>query len=379
MSKGKGDNEVQETILIRRVNHGDHDTPHGGAWKIAYADFVTAMMTFFLVMWLINSANEVTKKQVASYFNPIKLSDNASGDRGLGSKVPTNKDAKDNKDESTAIKLPGTLKPMGDREAAASQQTAPSPEDKMLTDPYRALDEIARDRAGKGTARSPDLLGNGAGDPFDPQSWEALKEAQRRDFPTGMTGQGKSQVDGTADAKPMALAPEGAIRPGVDGKRESAEQLVARAKDILNEIKTLAHNDGLAMDLNMTVEPVPEGVRISLTDGSNAAMFALGSARPSPALIALLETVAKVLTQHDGALVIAGHTDAKQYRNRHYDNWQLSTARAHMASYILFRGGLEQTRVMRVEGHADRDLKVPDKPEDGANRRVDIVLMSAEK
>ncbi len=376
MSQGKDDKHAQETILIRRVSHGGPDAPHGGAWKIAHADFVTAMMTFFLVMWLINSANEVTKKQVASYFNPIKLSDNASGDRGLGSKVASSKDTKDNKEDATAVKLPGALKPMGDREAAASQQTEPSPEDKLLADPYRALEDISKQAAGQGTARSPDLMGNGAGDPFDPQSWEALKQNQRRDFPTGMSGDGKSQADGTVNEKPKALAPAGAIRPGVDGAAsETPQQLVDRARDILKEINALTRKQGLDIDLNMTVEPVPEGVRISLTDGSNATMFALGSARPNAELIVLLEAVAKVLAQHEGKVVIAGHTDAKPYVNRRYDNWQLSTARAHMASYILFHGGLEQARVSRVEGHADHDLKVPDNPEDGANRRVEILLL----
>lgn len=375
--KGKGDNHAHETILIRRVNHGGHNEPHGGAWKIAYADFVTAMMTFFLVMWLINSANEVTRKQVASYFNPIKLSDNASGDRGLGSKAPTTKDAKDTKDETTEIKLPGTLKPIGDREAAATQQTAASAEDKILADPYKAIDEATMEAAGKGTARTPDLLGNGAGDPFDPQSWEALKQNQRRDFPTGMAGDGKSQPNGTEDSKTkVAAAPPPVVGPSSEAKSgETPQQLMERANDILKEINALTKKKGLPMDLNMAVEAVPEGVRISLTDGSNATMFALGSAKPSPALVGLLENVATVLVEHEGDVVVSGHTDSKPYSNRRYDNWQLSTARAHMASYILFRGGLSEGRVARVEGHADHDLKVPDNPEDGANRRVEILLL----
>ena len=46
-----------------------------GRWKIAYADFMTAMMTFFLVMWLINTASKEKITKLASYFNPVKLSD----------------------------------------------------------------------------------------------------------------------------------------------------------------------------------------------------------------------------------------------------------------------------------------------------------------
>ena len=74
---------TQEIIIVRRGNNDGEGGHHGGAWKIAYADFVTAMMAFFLVMWLINSANEVTKSRVASYFNPIKMTDATASGRGL--------------------------------------------------------------------------------------------------------------------------------------------------------------------------------------------------------------------------------------------------------------------------------------------------------
>jgi chemotaxis protein MotB len=73
----------QEILIIRHGGHDDHDDHHGGAWKIAFADFMTAMMCFFLVMWLINAANEETKAAVASYFNPIKLTDKNASRRGL--------------------------------------------------------------------------------------------------------------------------------------------------------------------------------------------------------------------------------------------------------------------------------------------------------
>jgi chemotaxis protein MotB len=51
-------------IIKKKVNHGGH---HGGAWKVAYADFVTAMMALFIVLWLLNSSQEV-QKAVAGYF-----------------------------------------------------------------------------------------------------------------------------------------------------------------------------------------------------------------------------------------------------------------------------------------------------------------------
>src|ERR1700755_304099 len=64
-------------IIIKKAAHGKHGH-HGGSWKVAYADFVTAMMAFFLVMWII-SMNDKVKEQVQSYFNdPLSVADSRS-------------------------------------------------------------------------------------------------------------------------------------------------------------------------------------------------------------------------------------------------------------------------------------------------------------
>ncbi len=68
-----GDSKKLQPIIIKRVKKGGHGH-HGGAWKIAYADFVTAMMAFFLLMWLLGSTTEGDKKGIADYFNsPLKI------------------------------------------------------------------------------------------------------------------------------------------------------------------------------------------------------------------------------------------------------------------------------------------------------------------
>lgn len=69
-----GDSKKLQPIIIKRVKKGGH-AAHGGAWKIAYADFVTAMMAFFLLMWLLGSTTEGDKKGIADYFaSPLKVS-----------------------------------------------------------------------------------------------------------------------------------------------------------------------------------------------------------------------------------------------------------------------------------------------------------------
>jgi len=78
-----GDAKKLQPIIVKRIKKGGH-AAHGGAWKIAYADFVTAMMAFFLLMWLLGSTTEGDKKGIADYFaSPLKvamLGGSGSGD-----------------------------------------------------------------------------------------------------------------------------------------------------------------------------------------------------------------------------------------------------------------------------------------------------------
>ena len=83
--------------IIKKVKKGGHGAPHGGAWKVAYADFVTAMMAFFLLLWLLNATTEEQKMGISNYFDPTAISRSArSGSGGvLG---------------GTSITVPGALK-----------------------------------------------------------------------------------------------------------------------------------------------------------------------------------------------------------------------------------------------------------------------------
>ncbi|MES2986751.1 MAG: flagellar motor protein MotB [Pseudomonadota bacterium] len=73
-------------IIIKKIIAGDgHGGHHGGAWKVAYADFVTAMMAFFLLMWLLGATNEKQRKALADYFAPtlVEFKQNSAGSNGL--------------------------------------------------------------------------------------------------------------------------------------------------------------------------------------------------------------------------------------------------------------------------------------------------------
>lgn len=211
-----------ELVIIRRRSAFEDEKAHGGVWKIAYADFMTAMMAFFLVMWLLNALNQDQKQVVASYFNPIKLAENAPAPKGLKDltkKEPTTFEGQD-----------GKRQPSGpNEERRGDSPTAEKPpfyEEKVLfRDPYATLAEIAASsnqasgqrRAGALTSAEEDGLkgGDAYRDPFDPGYWklapEASKEADRimdgepkpndsaRDNPAG-TNRGEPRRGRTDDA-----------------------------------------------------------------------------------------------------------------------------------------------------------------------------------
>jgi chemotaxis protein MotB len=73
-------NDKHVTLVIKKIKKGGHGH-HGGAWKVAYADFVTAMMAFFLLLWLLNSVTQNTLQGIADYFTPTV---GLKGEKGIG-------------------------------------------------------------------------------------------------------------------------------------------------------------------------------------------------------------------------------------------------------------------------------------------------------
>jgi chemotaxis protein MotB len=92
-----------QPIIIKRIKKGGHGGHHGGAWKVAYADFVTAMMAFFLLMWLINTTSPEQKRGIADYFAPASVSETTSGAGGILSGSALGKDGSKSSGSSDVI------------------------------------------------------------------------------------------------------------------------------------------------------------------------------------------------------------------------------------------------------------------------------------
>jgi len=128
-------------ILIKKVKKVAGHGHHGGAWKVAYADFVTAMMAFFLLMWLINTTDPEQKRGIAEYFAPASVSATTSGSGGiLGGTSLGDDGAKSSGSMSVITELAPEAPPDAPQEAGQSSNLAAASEEDLR-------DEIARREA----------------------------------------------------------------------------------------------------------------------------------------------------------------------------------------------------------------------------------------
>lgn len=85
VARGRNEPPPAPIIVVKKIVEAPHEAHHGGAWKIAYADFVTAMMAFFLLMWLVGATDEDKKRGLADYFAPtlIEYKQASAGSDGI--------------------------------------------------------------------------------------------------------------------------------------------------------------------------------------------------------------------------------------------------------------------------------------------------------
>ncbi|WP_086997655.1 MotB family protein [Rhizobium sullae] len=404
-----------EVIIVKRHGGGDHDGAHGGAWKIAYADFMTAMMAFFLVMWLVNAANEETKASVATYFNPIKLADEKPTEKGLKKPVDQadGQEKQDKSKEKEDEPTKGASAANGDDQTSTSGDQTNYSEADFFENPYSVLAEIAQEvgqqanvsaKGEGGASDSGPATGADGGqayrDPFDPDFWtkqvevtqtdkaeqaaageadpekkpdatelakaEAMKPATSNQ-PSATAGEPQDKPDAADERKPGDPSPADVQKLG-DEQKQAEELQQQIAKQISGVAGKLAEG--------LTVTAAEGGLLVSIADQSDSSMFNIGSAVPRKEMVLVMEKIGEILKSRQGAVVIRGHTDGRQYKGADNENWSLSMDRAQAAYYMLVRGGVDEKRVSQVSGFADRRLKLPDDPFNAANRRIEILVQA---
>jgi chemotaxis protein MotB len=414
-----GKNEI---IIVKRHGGGDHDGAHGGAWKIAYADFMTAMMAFFLVMWLVNAANEETKASVATYFNPIKLADEKPTEKGL--KKPVDQADGEQKQDKSKEKEDQPTKGASaangdDRTSTSGDQTNYSEAD-FFENPYSVLAEIAQEvgqqanvsaKGEGGASDSGPATGADGGqayrDPFDPDFWTKQVEVTHadkehpasNDLPADASKElaelaksedltkpkdAEKNEDKTADKTKDKSAAGSSAEAKTGSKDNSDQQAEAQklseqkqADQLQKEIAQQISGVAGKLAEGLTVTPSEGGLLVSISDQGDDSMFNIGSAVPRREMVLAMEKIGAVLKERQGAIVVRGHTDGRQYKGEN-ENWKLSMDRAQAAYYMLVRGGFDEKRVSQVSGFADRKLKDAADPLNATNRRIEILVQAGQ-
>ena len=307
------DNNSRPIIVIKRRKRGVAEH-HGGAWKVAYADFVTAMMAFFLVMWLVTAISKEQRAAVFEYFkNPSMESGKsvkpAPGQLGPGgaSTSPINLGG-----GLDALRSQVTRKPdIGAAAALAHQDQTPD----LSRNPPRVTEREAAARAQS-----------------DAQAREQVQQAEHRKLETLM---------------------------------EELKQAVSRSQ-ALEPFK-----DQLLLDITA------EGIRIQIVDAQNRPMFDIGSARLRDYTQTILRELTPYLSSVPNRISITGHTDIRAYPGQGgYSNWELSADRANAARRALVAAGLPNEKIARVVGLASSVLFDRANPQNAINRRISIVIMT---
>ncbi|MDR2456095.1 MAG: OmpA family protein, partial [Deltaproteobacteria bacterium] len=329
--------------VIKKVIKKGHGGHHGGSWKVAYADFVTAMMAYFLVMWLLAISSEQGKASLAEYFNELSLSD-AVFNGGQPSVFEGNNSA-------------GVLVQGGCFELTQKGQE--------LEEKAKRLDELEKSLSDRSDSR-PDM---GATRPTDRPQDPNLTE-----LPEGQEGGEGSTQTGVAPGQGWE------VEPGMGEAGNTAEAIAAKEKFMSDLAESVASGlsgagmSGTDLGGQFMVDSVPGGIRVQIMDKEGQPIFMTGQPRLTPLAMVILGTVAERLKTIPNKMAIEGHTDSVQTLSQELTNWELSTARASAARRFLARHGLSDDRLTMVAGFSSTQPLPGTNPTDPVNRRVAIII-----
>jgi len=321
--------DTKQPIVIKRVKKVSGGA-HGGVWKIAYADFVTAMMAFFLLMWLLGSTSKGDLQGIAQFFqNPLKLAREGGSGSGDAERI-----------------VPGGGEDLSRRVGQVKKGDTPSKSTFQRDGGEGSLPTKGRSDAQNETPDTQRVVG---------ASRAAVQE--------------KSQNNGRSAAEIEQLER--------DRRKEVAQMELVRS---MIEAMIEADQALRALRDQIRMKITDEGLAIEIVDEKNRPMFALGSSQVQPYMRDLLRLIGRTLQGIENRIMIAGHTDATPFAGdgRGISNWELSAERANAARRELVSGGLDPEKVFRVVGMADTIPFVPEDPYAPQNRRISIIVLKRE-
>ncbi len=272
---------IKKRKIIQAYRH------HGGAWKVAYADFVTAMMAFFLLMWLLNATTEKQRKGIADYFTPSIAVNRISGG--------------------------------GDGDFGG---------DSVFTE-----ETLARN-------------GTGASNLHPSEARASL--GQTGNINTGLATSFPNPKDDISDALQR-------VEDVLLGK--SGESIVS--DNLLRHIQTRVTDEGLIVEL---------------FDLESARLFKSEDATPTQLLKDLTHIVVDAAALVENDLAVEGHTHARPIVVANSPVWDLTTERANTMRKLMTSKGLDNRRINRVTGHADRKPSVRN-PLAIRNNRLEVIFL----
>ena len=307
--------DENKPIIIKKVKKGGGHGHHGGAWKVAYADFVTAMMAFFLLLWLLNATTEEQKRGIADYFSPSSVAPSSSGAGGvLGGQ---------------SMDMEGQLN--SDRSPTGITISIPTSTEEK--DPDEAGEETA-----SGTGSDPGEQSAEGSDPAGLSSEDLEKEMAAREaeqFEEAETAL-RQAIEGVPELQELAenllvdQTPEGMRIQIVD--RDKTSMFPSGSASMLPRTRQLM---GLVAD---AISRTPN--RVAIKGHTDSTAFSSGSG---------------------------------------YSNWELSTDRANASRRALIEAGLTASRIESVAGRADQEPLIPEDPTSPQNRRISIILLRETK
>jgi len=347
--------EEKPLPIIIKKHVGGHGGGHGGAWKIALADMMTAMMAFFLLMWLLGSTNSEARKSIADYFKStplLKMGSNAGSNGVFGGRSMISPEGMPDSIAQTSVAnvMPPTTETGGnDRDEGPSGQLSPDGKNK------------------EGEGRSGEAKGPAEGGQVD-------DVGEGSQASTSNTQEGQAKNGDKPDPKSA----------GGNGQTEEAQKQAAAAADQKNfdelqkKVTEAISKDASLSKIADQVQfvKVKDGLRIEIVDKADFSMFSVGTTRVLPRASALISQLATAISELPNQVVIRGHTDGLAYAlDSESNNWILSAERAESTRQVLIRAGVPESQMARVEGVADTEPYNGADPLDVRNRRISMTLL----